>query len=232
MKKKILIILTIILPIQVFAFSLVGNPIKVPGEKEYIMYSSKKIEKAKIPDTQNAVIDTTLLVYNIQTQASKATQMFYVKNNRINDFKDSVWAIPVSKMLTVATFEYLLDHNIVSGLAFQDINIRQNFTLSGTTPYGPIIDLDNKMFYFYISFYLKNEKTGKTVIKTIKYQQPLEGNNVDADIYAKLTNKALLHIFKELKPWLIKNLKTQKDIAKKFTTTGPLEGLKIKIPSK
>ncbi len=54
--------------------------------------------------------------------------------------------MPVSKMLTVATFEYILDHNIVNNLAFQDINIRQDFTLSGTTTYGPILDLDDKQF--------------------------------------------------------------------------------------
>ncbi|RZP31351.1 hypothetical protein EXW66_09565, partial [Francisella tularensis subsp. holarctica] len=111
---------------------------------------------------------------------------------------------------TVATFEYILDHNIVNNLAFQDINIRQDFTLSGTTTYGPILDLDNKQFYFYITFYLKNEKTGFTKITTIKYHQKIPDDNIDANLYAEMTNTALTNIFSQLKPWLIENLKIQK----------------------
>lgn len=211
MKKHILLITSLILPIQIFAFSVVGDPVKIPNEKEYVIYNSK-IENVDLPPSSKASVDTTLLVYNIQAQTSKATQMFYIKNNQVNNFKDSVWAIPVSKMLTVATFEYLLDNNVVHSLAFEDINIRQDFTLSGTTSYGPIIDIDNNKFYFYISFYLKNEKTNKTEIKTFKYQQQITAADVTAESYATLTNKALAHIFKELKPWLIKTIKTQKAI--------------------
>ncbi|MBD5784341.1 hypothetical protein IFN73_10520, partial [Francisella tularensis subsp. holarctica] len=132
------------------AFSFFGEPVKVPEQKEYVIYS-KHIESKPLPYTENADISTTLLVYNIQTQASTSTQMFYLKGNRLYTFKNSYWAMPVSKMLTVATFEYILDHNIVNNLAFQDINIRLDFTLSGTTTYGPILDLDNKQFYFYIT---------------------------------------------------------------------------------
>ncbi len=209
MKKYLSILTTLILPIQLFAFSLVGGPIKVPDEKQYIIFSNQ-IEQKALPNTENAAIDATLLVYNIQTQASKSTEMFYVKDNQLHPFDDSVWAIPISKMLTVAVFEYLLDHNVVDSIAFQDINIRQDFTLSGSTPFGPIIDLDNKQFLFYITFYLKYEKTGETNIKTIKYQQALTSNNVSSESYAKLTNKALSHILKDLKPWLEDNLKAQK----------------------
>ncbi len=154
MKKYLLILTTLILPIQIFAFSLVGGPVKIPSEKQYIIYSNQ-LEQSALPNTKDAAIDTTLLVYNIQTQASKSTEMFYLKDNQLHNFKDSVWAIPVSKMLTVAIFEYLLDHNVVDSLAFQDINIRQDFTLSGTTPYGPIIDLDNNKFFILYNILFK-----------------------------------------------------------------------------
>lgn len=230
MKKYLLILTTLILPIQIFAFSLVGDPVKIPGEKQYIIYSNQ-LEQSALPNTKDASIETTLLVYNIQTQASKSTEMFYLKDNQLHNFKDSVWAIPVSKMLTVAIFEYLLDNNVVDSLAFQDINIRQDFTLSGTTPYGPIIDLDNNQFLFYITFYLKNEETGETKIKTIKYQKKLTSDNVSADIYAKLTNQALRNILKDLKPWLIDNLKIQKEKNKKMPKTTNIFGLKT-LPKK
>ncbi|MBK2357479.1 hypothetical protein [Francisella hispaniensis] len=207
--KKYLLLTILFLPLQSFAFSFFGDPVKVPEQKEYVIYS-KQMESKPLPDTENADISTTLLVYNIQTQASTSTQMFYLKGNRLYTFKNSSWAMPVSKMLTVATFEYILDHNIVNNLAFQDINIRQDFTLSGTTTYGPILDLDNKQFYFYITFYLKNEKTGFTKITTIKYHQKIPDDNIDANLYAEMTNTALTNIFSQLKPWLIENLKIQK----------------------
>ncbi|MED7788589.1 hypothetical protein [Francisella sp. 19X1-34] len=210
MKLFLLTSLIVTLPLKLFAFSLVGDPVKVPKEKEYIIYG-KQIEKKSLPNTKNAVIDTTLLVYNIQTQVSKSTQMFYVEDDQLHNFKNSSWAIPVSKMLTVAAFEYILDHNIVDNLAFQNINIRQDFTLSGTTPYGPVLDLDHNQFFFYITFYLKNEKTGAAVIKTIKYNHKITSNDVSAHRYAELTNIALAHILSELKPWLIKNLIKQKE---------------------
>lgn len=225
MKKYLLIILiTILLPFELMAFSLVGDPVKVPKEKQYIIYS-QKIEKKSLPNTKDATLDATLLVYNIQTQATKSTEMFYIKDNQLHSFGDSVWAIPVSKMLTVAVFEYLLDNNIVDNLAFQDINIRQDFTLSGTTPYGPIINLDNEQFSFYITFYLKNEKTSMTTIKTIKYKQSLESDTITPVIYAKLTNKALAHILRELKPWLVKNIKIEKEKNKKAPVSTNLFGL-------
>lgn len=225
MKKYLLIILiTILLPLELMAFSLVGDPLKVPDQKQYIIYNNQ-LEKKALPDTKNASIDTTLLVYNIQTQATKSTEMFYVKDNQLLSFSDSIWAIPVSKMLTVAVFEYLLEHNVVDRLAFQDINIRQDFTLSGTTPYGPIIDLDNKQFLFYITFYLKNERTSKTAIKTIKYQQAITTEKVSSDTYAKLTNQALAHILKDLKPWLIENVKAEKENNKKMPEATNLFGL-------
>ena len=224
MKKHLLILTIILLPLELLAFSLVGSPIKVPGAKQYIIYN-KQLEQKALPDTKNASIDTTLLVYNIQTQATKATEMFYLKDNQLHTFDDSIWAIPVSKMMTIAVFEYLLDHNVVDSLAFQDINIRQDFTLSGTTPYGPIIDLDNNQFSFYITFYLKNEKTAETKIKTIKYKQTLTNDNISSDMYAKLTNQALRHIMDDLKPWLIKNLKIQKNQSKTSPASQNLFGL-------
>ncbi|ALB01884.1 hypothetical protein ACH24_04320 [Francisella persica ATCC VR-331] len=221
--KKYLLLIILFLPLQSFAFSFFGAPVKVPEQKEYVIYS-KKIESKPLPDTKNANISTTLLVYNIQTQTSTSTQMFYLKGNRLYTFKNSYWAMPVSKMLTVATFEYILDHNIVNNLAFQDINIRQDFTLSGTTTYGPILDLDDKQFYFYITFYLKNEKTGFTKITTIKYHQKIPDDKVDATLYAQMTNTALINIFSQLKPWLIKNLKIQKhknkEIQAKYKNTN------------
>ncbi|APC91285.1 MULTISPECIES: hypothetical protein [Francisella] len=207
--KKYLLLSIFFLPLQSFAFSFFGSPVKVPEQKEYVIYS-KQIESKPLPDTENAIISTTLLVYNIQTQASISTQMFYLKGNQLYTFKNSSWAMPVSKMLTVAAFEYILDHNIVNNLAFQDINIRQDFTLSGTTTYGPILDLDNKQFYFYITFYLKNEKTGFTKITTIKYHQNVADDKLNANTYAEMTNTALTNIFSQLKPWLIENLKIQK----------------------
>ncbi|BCD90049.1 hypothetical protein fh0823_01880 [Francisella halioticida] len=220
-KKYLLTSLIVILPLKIFAFSLVGDPVKVPNQKEYIIYS-KQLEKKSLPNVKNAAVNTTLLVYNMQTQVSKSTQMFYVENNQLHDFKNSSWAIPVSKMLTVATFEYILDNNIVSNLAFQNINIRQDFTLSGTTPYGPVLDLDHNQFFFYITFYLKNEKTGKAAIKTIKYNHRIASNDVNAYRYAELTNTALIHIFTKLKPWLIKNLKEQKtDNNKRLKSNSP-----------
>lgn len=209
MKKKLLLFIAILLPFEIFAFSLVGDPINVPEQKEYIIYS-KYIEKQSLPNVKNADIDTTLLIYNIQTQVSKATQMFYVKDNQLHTFKNSSWALPVSKMLTVATFEYILDQNLVSSLAFQDLNIRQDFTLSGTTPYGPILDLDNNVFYFYITFYLKNETTGKTIIKTFKYHHKLTNENVNANSYAEFTSTGLSTILTRMKPWLAENLEQQK----------------------
>ncbi|MFV9972397.1 MAG: hypothetical protein AB8V06_05755 [Francisella endosymbiont of Hyalomma asiaticum] len=213
--KKYLLLSILFLPLQSSAFSFFGAPVKVPEQKEYVIYS-KQIESKPLPDTKNADISTTLLVYNIQTQASTSTQMFYLKGNHLYTFKNSSWAMPVSKMLTVATFEYILDHNIVNNLAFQDINIRQDFTLSGTTTYGPILDLDDKQFYFYITFYLKNEKTGFTKITTIKYHQKIPDDKVDANLYAQMTNTALINIFSQLNPWLIKNLKIQKHINKEI----------------
>ena len=216
MKKYLLITLIIILlPLELLAFSLVGDPVKVPVEKQYIIYN-KELEKKALPNTKNAVIDTILLIHDIQTQAAKPTEMFYIKDNQLHPFSDSVWAIPLSKMLTIAVFEYLLDHNIVGRLAFQDINIRQDFTLSGTTPYGPIINLDNKRFSFYITFYLKDEKTSETQIKTIKYQQELDSDKISSDVYAKLTNQALEHILSDLKPWLITNINIQKEKIKRL----------------
>ncbi|API87759.1 hypothetical protein [Francisella uliginis] len=220
MKKYLLTSLIIILPLKLFAFSLVGDPVKVPNEKEYIIYG-KQIEEKSLPNTKNADINTTLLVYNIQTQVSKSTQMFYVENDQLHNFKNSVWAMPVSKMLTVATFEYILDNNIVNNLAFQNINIRQDFTLSGTTPYGPVLDLDHNQFFFYITFYLKNEKTGTAVIKTIKYNRKITSNDVSARRYAELTNIALAHILSDLKPWLIKNIREQKDNSKTLKSKPP-----------
>lgn len=220
-KKHLLASLIIILPLKLFAFSLVGDPVKVPNEKEYIIYG-KQIEEKSLPNKKNADINTTLLVYNIQTQVSKSTQMFYVKDDQLHNFKNSVWAIPVSKMLTVAAFEYILDHNIVNNLTSQNINIRQDFTLSGTTPYGPVLDLDHNKFFFYITFYLKNEKTGTAVIKTIKYNHKITSNDVSARRYAELTNIALAHILSELKPWLIKNIKEQKsDNSKTLKSKSP-----------
>ncbi|GAB4223575.1 MAG: hypothetical protein Kow0076_6090 [Francisella sp.] len=209
MRKYFLLLISIyFLPLNSSAFYLIGDAIKLPEQKEYIIYSSKQIETKTLPNTDNATINTTLLVYNIQNQASTSTNMFYIKDNSLHSFKNSSWALPLSKMLTIATFEYILENNIVSNLA-QNVNVRQDFTLSGTTSYGPILDLDNKHFYFYITFYLKNEKTGFTDIKTIKYQQKIDNDKVDADLYAKMTNKALVNILSQLKPWLIKNLKIQ-----------------------
>ena len=226
MKKYLLILLvTVLLPFELMAFSLVGDPIKIPNKKQYIIYSPK-IKNESLPNTKNATLDTTLLIYNIQTQATKATEMFYIKDNQLLSFDNSVWAIPVSKMLTAAVFEYLLNNDVVDNLAFQDINILQDFTLSGTTPYGPIINLDNKHFSFYITFYLKNEKTNKTQIKTIKYRQTLDSNTVSPDTYAKLTNQALDQILKELQPWLVKNIKIQKEKNKKIPQTDGFWGLK------
>lgn len=210
MKKYLLLFIIILLPLETFAFSLVGDSIEIPDQKEYIIYS-KQIERKALPNVEYADINTTLLVYNIQTQVSKATQMFYIKNNELLQFKNSSWALPVSKMLTVATFEYILDHNIVTSLAFQDINIRQNFTLSGTTPYGPILDLDNNEFFFYITFYLKNEASGETQIKTFKYHHKITSKDVNPSEYAELTSTALTHILSDLKPWLIDNLRDQKE---------------------
>ncbi|AEI35983.1 MULTISPECIES: hypothetical protein [Francisella] len=207
--KKYIILFTILLPFQLLAFSIFGDPLELPAQKQYVIYN-QEMESKKLPDTGDAYINTTLLIYNIQTQASKSTQMFYIKGNRLYTFKNSEWALPVSKMLTVATFEYILDNNIVKNLAFQDINIRQEFTLSGTTTYGPILDLDNKQFFFYITFYLKNERTGYTDIKTIKYHHKIDSDNITPDSYAEMTNKALVHIFSQLKPWLLENLEKEK----------------------
>ena len=209
MKKYIILFTVILLPFQLFAFSIFGDPLEVPTKKQYVIYN-QQIEANKLPDTKDADISTTLLIYNIQTQASKSTQMFYVKGNRLYTFKNSEWALPVSKMMTVAVFEYILDNNIVNNLAFQDINIRQGFTLSGTTTYGPILDLDNKQFFFYITFYLKNERKGYKKIKTIKYHHKFDNDNVTSDEYAKMTNDALVHIFSQLKPWLLENLQKEK----------------------
>ena len=211
MKKFLLItLITILLPLKLLAFSFFGAPIKIPDEKQYIIYN-KELGKNNLPNTANAALDTTLLVYNIQTQAAKSNEMFYIKDNQLHTFSGSVWAISVSKMLTAAVFEYLLDNNVVDSLAFQDINIRQDFTLSGTTPYGPIVDLDNKRFSFYITFYLKNEKTYETKIKTIKYQKILDSDKISSDVYAKLTNQALEYILGKLKPWLMTNIKIQQE---------------------
>ncbi|AIT09039.1 hypothetical protein LO80_02975 [Candidatus Francisella endociliophora] len=229
MKKYLLLFITILLPFEIFAFSLVGDPVAVPSQKEYIIYS-KQIETESLPNVENADIDTTLLIYNIQTQVSKATQMFYIKNHELLPFKNSSWAIPVSKMLTVATFEYILDHNLVSSLAFQDINIRQDFTLSGTTPYGPILDLDNNEFFFYITFYLKNEATGETIIKTFKYHHQIKDEDVNPSKYAELTSTGLTSILSRLEPWLIENLQKQK-AKNKATPANNAESL-FKIATK
>lgn len=210
MKKYLLLsIATILLPMQLFAFSLLGSPVKVPDEKQYII-SNNKLEKKASSTTKNNTIDTTLLVYNIKTPAIKDTKMLYIKDNCLHSFDNSSWATPVSKMTTIAVFEYLLANDIVENLAFRDINIHQDFTLSGTSPYGPIVDLDNKKFTFYITFYLKNEKNFKTAIKTIRYQQPLNSDKITADTYVKLTNHALDNILKELKQWVVKSLNNQK----------------------
>ena len=46
MKKYLLITLIIILlPLELLAFSLVGDPVKVPVEKQYIIYN-KELEKS------------------------------------------------------------------------------------------------------------------------------------------------------------------------------------------
>ena len=189
-------------------FSLLGDPVGVPEQKEYIIYS-KYIEKKALPNVENADIDTTLLIYNIQTQVSKATQMFYLKDNELHTFKNSSWALPVSKMLTVATFEYILDHNLVRNLAFQDLNIRQDFTLSGTTPYGPVLDLDNNVFFFLHNLLSKNETTGETIIKTFKYHHKLTNKDINANSYAELTSTGLSTILERMKPWLIENIKQE-----------------------
>ena len=89
LKKYLLTSLIIILPLKIFAFSLVGDPVKVPDEKEYIIYS-KQIEGKSIPNAKNADIDTTLLVYNIQIQISKSTQMYYVENDQLHNFKKKI----------------------------------------------------------------------------------------------------------------------------------------------
>ncbi|QIV94900.1 hypothetical protein [Allofrancisella frigidaquae] len=208
MKKYLLVLLALIIPAHIFAFSLLGGPIKVPEEKQFVIYN-KQLEKTGLPDVEKADVNTTLLVYNIQTQAVKSTSMFYIQGNQLHTFENNVWAIPVTTMLTVAVFEYILDNNIVSNLAFQNVNIRQDFTLSGTTPYGPVIDLDEQQFYFYITFYLKNERNSETKIKTIKYKQPIASDDITANNYVDLTNDALKHILLELKPWLVHNLKAQ-----------------------
>ncbi|AJC48866.1 hypothetical protein IB642_01175 [Allofrancisella guangzhouensis] len=208
MKKHFLFLLALILPVHTFSFSLLGSPISVPEEKQFVIYN-KQLEEKELPNAEDASISTTLLVYNIQTQAAKSTSMFYIQGNQLHTFENSVWAIPVTTMLTVAVFEYILDNNIVNNLAFQNVNIRQDFTLSGSTPYGPVIDLDGHQFYFYITFYLKNERNGETKIKTIKYKRPITSSDITANKYVNLTTDALKEILLELKPWLINNLKVQ-----------------------
>ncbi|QIV95662.1 hypothetical protein EDC55_10810 [Allofrancisella inopinata] len=222
MKKYLLFLSALIIPAYTFAFSLLGGPIKVPEEKQFVIYN-KQLEKTELPNVKKADVNTTLLVYNIQTQAAKSTSMFYIQGNQLHTFENNVWAIPVTTMLTVSVFEYILDNNIVSNLAFQNVNIRQDFTLSGTTPYGPVIDLDEHQFSFYITFYLKNERSGETKIKTIRYKQSITSDYVTANNYVDLTNDALKHILLELKPWLIHNLETQ--ITKNTQNNNPAPAL-------
>ena len=74
MKKYLLILTTLILPIQIFAFSLVGDPVKIPGEKQYIIYSNQ-LEQSALPNTKDASIETTLLVYNIQNKYFQSKEL-------------------------------------------------------------------------------------------------------------------------------------------------------------
>lgn len=71
MKKYIILFTVILLPYQLFAFSIFGDPLEVPTKKQYVIYN-QQIEANKLPDTRDADISTTLLIYNIQTQASKS----------------------------------------------------------------------------------------------------------------------------------------------------------------
>lgn len=223
MKKYILLSIAILtIPFKASAFSIFDGPIAVPAEKAYVLHQHRG--DSGLPNIGEADVNTTMLVYTIQAQAVKSTEMFYIKDNQIHQFENSEWAIPISKMLTVALFEYILNTNAVTRLAFQDINIRQDFTLSGTTPYGPILNLDTHKFYFYITFYLTNEKTKKTLIKTIKFEKSDIDDNITADQYVDLTNIAINDIFAQLRPWLIEHLKIEKN---KKAPPSLLSALKI-----
>jgi thiol-disulfide isomerase/thioredoxin len=52
--------------------------------------------------------------------------------------------------------------------------------------------LDNKRFSFYITFYLKDEKTSETKIKTIKYQQELDSDKISSIVVKKSLDKYLM----------------------------------------
>ena len=209
MKKNILlIILTIALPLQIFSFSLVGDPIAVPVQKQYVVYN-KDLSDTKLPDINNADVQTTLLLTGIDTQAIRSNRMFYTKGNQIHLFENSEWAVPLSNMLTVATFEYILRSNMVSALALKNINVVHNYTLFGSTSYGPIIDADNDGFFFYITFYLKNQQTQKMSIKTFKFEKNIDSSKLNADMYAQLTNESLANIFSQMKPWVLGEMKAQ-----------------------
>ena len=166
MKKYLLIIiLTVLLPFEIFAFSIFGSSVKIPVQQTYILNSVELANKA-LPDAKNANIDKNLLVMNIDTQA--------INTNAMHDY-----------------------------------------TLFGSTAYGPILNIDTNKFIFYITYYLKNERIKRTYIKTIKYEQNIHKNDpINADEYTRLTNKALLNIFKQLKPWLINVMVTQEQNAK------------------
>ena len=175
MKKHILlIILTIVLPLQIYSFSLVGDPIAVPVQKQYVIYN-KELGYEKLPKTNDADIQTTLLLTGVDTQAIRSNRMFYTAGNQIHLFENSEWAVPLSSMLTIATFEYILSNNMVSALALKNINVVHNYTLFGSTSYGPIINADENEFFFYITFYLKNQQTQKMSIKTFKFEKDIDG---------------------------------------------------------
>ena len=206
MRKILKFILIAVLPLNVFAFDIF-SPIEIPNSKQYAIYT-KEFANKEIPDSEEAAIETSLLIYNIQSQAVSSTNLFYLEDNQIKKFTGDSWVIPIGKMLTVALFEYVLDKNIVTKLAYQDLNIRQNYTLSGTTPYGTVLDLDNHVFYLYITFYLTNEKTNETQIKTFKFDKTgIEKMNVDE--YVQLSNDAAANIFSQLRPWLVETIKSE-----------------------
>jgi hypothetical protein len=135
--------------------------------------------------------------------------MFYTAGNQIHLFENSEWAVPLSSMLTIATFEYILRNNMVSALALKNINVIHNYSLFGSTSYGPIINADDNKFFFYITFYLRNQQTQEMAIKTFKFDKNIDRSKINADMYAQLTNDSLANIFAQMQPWLLGEMMDQ-----------------------
>ena len=197
--KKILLTLFTFLPIFCFASIFSSDPIKVPKITKYALYY-QNIDN-KIPNNNKADINTTLLIYDIQMQTSTLVGMNYLENNTVKKYKNSQWMMPPSEMITTAIFQSILDKNIVTKLAYKDINIRKNFILSGTSSYGPILDITHKRFTFYITFYLTDQKDLETATKTFYFNKRVN-SLLSAEQYASLSNEALTTIIDDMEPWL------------------------------